>query len=895
MAGRVSAALVAAILLTSVAPGAVTPAASAGDSAPNPLIADSCDLDVTLVLDASGSVESSGAVEQVRNAGRDLLEALDGTGSTARITQFGSLSAELAPRTLVDTSALAPGGTLDTALAGYYSPRPPRPREVDLYQYTGGDPVDVTSYRSAPAGAEQFTNWDAGLEQAIEPEADLVLFVTDGQPTAFDLDAPGDPFDAGPPPDVAVDTGSGQAADVTMQRAVDAANRLKATSRLLAVGVGSGAAAQPTRERLAAIAGPAVTVNPRPGGTSSINDVDVAIVTSFTSLADYLGDLVFGLCAPRVVVQTQADSPASPDYDALSGQAVTVTPTVPGGYSWVLPDTAPAPSKTAVTDTVGRTVFQWRPTDPVRSGVSVTVPVNGSYSAGRPMGDDYSCSLRSANGDERTISGEAQVDVGTFRVNLDNVGRELVTCTLYMSYDPRPQIALRVSTPAGGVRGDLDPAAEITSTLSVTNPGNVALSGITLSDTGCSTIAPDPSSGQPGDVSPANGLLDPSEIWSYSCRRSIQTASAPAGGQVVDATTRVTGIDPSGTVVEATASSTLTAFRPQVSVTASVDGSSPPVPAGSEVTFVYTVTNTGNSSLSRIRVEATPARCATPIVIGPDDGTLRAGESRSYSCETKVTSPTTSRVEVVASPVDPLTGSEFASPNPAVEGTDAINVAVASAPLIRPGPQPPTPVPARVAVPEPVAVPVPAIPLPAPPVVAVAPPAASARVAPGQSELAPPDSVATSPPPPPTVASARPVVTLQVLGDSSVTVAEVIVTGPVPDGSQLEYTAPHGYTLTSAPAGCVMADRTATCSLTGGGSLRFTLRATGQPVSGSHEARLVAPDGSLLTSGTAPPMSLAGPSSQGPILPIEVLPLVAAALVAGVGAVGRGTARVTAA
>ena len=876
MTGRVAAVLGAAILLGTLAPGATTSAASALDSVPNPLIANSCALDVTLVLDASGSVESFGAVEQVRDAARGLLDALSGTGSTARITQFGSLSAELAPRTLVETGALDPGGTLDAALAGYYSPRPSRPGEVDLYQYTAGDPFDQTNYRSAPVGGEQFTNWDAGLEQAIEPGADLVLFVTDGEPTAFDLDAPGDPFEAGPPPDVAFGTGSGPAAEVTMQRAIDAANRLKSTSRLLAVGVGSGAAGQPIRERLAKISGPAITINPRAGSTSSVNDVDVAIVTSFNNLAHYLGDVVFGLCAPRLVVQTLADGPAGPDYDALAGQPVTVTPSVPGGYTWVLPDSTPATSKNAVTDTAGRTVFQWRPTDPEPSAVSVTVPVNGPYSAGRPGAHDYSCSFRGAGGNERTVSGEADTDDGTLRVDFDNIGRELVTCTLYSSYDPRPQIAVSVSTPPGGVRGDLDPPAEITSTLNVSNPGNVALSGVTVSDTGCLSITPEPSSGQPGDVSPANGLLDPAEVWTYSCRRSIQTDTAPAGGESVGATTTVTGLDPSGTTVEASAASTVTAFRPGVSVSASVGGSSSPVPPGSDVTLVYTVINTGNSSLSSISVEATPAGCATPTALGTGDGTLDAGESRSYSCVTTVISPTTSQVRVVASPADPLTGSDFASPNPAMEATDALTVAVASAPPIRPRPQPPTPGPVPVAVPAPVPVLVPA------------------PVAPRQSDPAPRISVESSPPPRQAAAPSRPVITVQVLGDSSVTVAEVIVTGAVADGTQLVYAAPQGYTLTSVPAGCAMADRTATCSLTGGGSLRFTLRATGEPISGNHEARLVAPDGSVLTSGAAPPMSMARPSAQGPLLPIEVLPLVAAALVAGVGAVGRGPARVTA-
>lgn len=79
---------------------AAPPAAAA--VTPNPPIEERCGLDVTLVLDASGSVQTSNAVNQVRGAAEAFLDALSNTDSTARVTQFATVSQQLAPSTTVD-------------------------------------------------------------------------------------------------------------------------------------------------------------------------------------------------------------------------------------------------------------------------------------------------------------------------------------------------------------------------------------------------------------------------------------------------------------------------------------------------------------------------------------------------------------------------------------------------------------------------------------------------------------------------------------------------------------------------------------------------------------------------------------------------------------------------
>ena len=63
-----------------------------------------------------------------------FLDALKNTGSSARVTQFATVSAELAPSTLVDDASMGQSSALGKALTGYYNPRPPQPNNVNFYR-----------------------------------------------------------------------------------------------------------------------------------------------------------------------------------------------------------------------------------------------------------------------------------------------------------------------------------------------------------------------------------------------------------------------------------------------------------------------------------------------------------------------------------------------------------------------------------------------------------------------------------------------------------------------------------------------------------------------------------------------------------------------------------------
>ena len=479
----------------------------------NPEISESCGLNVALVLDASGSIGNN--ERNVRKAGEAFLDALADTGSTARVLQFASLSEQLAPQTEVTAASLQNGGVFRNALNDYYNPKPPRPSNVNIYQYDGsGDPQSSSNWRLSN-GSNQYTNWDASLGQAGETQplpTDLVLYVTDGDPTAYDFDQSGDPFDAGPPPDVGMNTNRGSAATTTLDRAVEEANQLKsAGARMLAVGVGSALNNAQSENRLKAIAGPNAVRNL--GSVSSINDIDVALVTNFEDLAQFLRSVVNKLCSPALSIRKLAQTPDSADYTPAANWSITVTPTVTGGnFKWILPDgdTDPdvqtrcgAPSdpldglpRTCLTLDTGLANFQWEPNpDTATSTATVVERPQQGFTPGRPGPDnDWTCNRKNDQGSLPSIGGELVSDgAGGFRFDLDpfNISpQEIITCTIYNSFDYSGRaISLeKVDSPVQ-VRGDLGaPGSSVTSTFTVTNPGTSALRNVKVTDDKCTPV-----------------------------------------------------------------------------------------------------------------------------------------------------------------------------------------------------------------------------------------------------------------------------------------------------------------------------------------------------------------------------------------------------------------------
>jgi uncharacterized repeat protein (TIGR01451 family) len=661
--------------------GVPTSDAAAPPVAPNPPIEESCGVDLTVVLDASGSIESSHAVEDVRNAGDALLTALKNTNSTARVTQFATFAQQLAPQTQIDDTSMGNQGSLRKALNGYYNPKPPRPSTSNIYSYKGsGSPQSSSSFTLANS-SNQYTNWDQSLDQAAQTTPELVLYVTDGDPTAYDFNHAGDPFTS---KDVAVNTNRGAADALTLDRAIEEANRIKNQgSRMLAVGVGEALDNPDSANRLTQIAGPQVVRDADLANLDSLNDVDVALVTNFKQLAAFMRGVVIQLCSPSLTIQKLAQTADSSAYTPARNWDMTVTPTVPGGtFRWLLPNTTQAPSKTVSTDANGFAQFQWEPNPPENDSVAdVAEALRPGYTAGRPgANNDFTCEFRDEDGNVRTVQGDF-ADPANPAFTLDPIAQEIGTCKLYNSYDYAPDIALtKVNSPTE-VRGDLDPPAQVTSTFHVTNPGNTPLSAVTVVDDVCGPVAPVPPSGPNSGDTDGDGKLDPGESWLFRCAKGVSTsASTDPDGQKVVNTAEASGVDPVGTTVTDDANDEVDAFNPAISLTKLVDGAdSVTIPAGQSVTYTYAVTNEGNTPLENVILSDDTPPCQNPTLDtnGNGDAVLDVGETWNYSCD--LAAPTSSVVNtatVRATPRNPVSGNPFPAPNPLVRAVDTAEVQV---------------------------------------------------------------------------------------------------------------------------------------------------------------------------------------------------------------------------
>ncbi len=684
--GAIGAALLASMLVP--ATFSIPPAAGAEvASLPNPLIKQSCGLELNLVLDASGSVSSSHAVEDVRDAGDALLSALVNTNSTARVTQFASLSQVLAERTQIDDTSMASSGTLAKALQAYYNPIPPRPSDVDIYRYNAGDPTLPASF-SKSNDSNQYTNWDQGLAQAGTSGSELMVYVTDGDPTAYDLDRPSDPFDQGPPPDVAMNTNRGDANALTMDRAVEEANAIKTgRTRVLAVGVGEALSSDDSVDRLIRIAGPKVARDADLAAIDSLNKIDVALVTDFKKLAQFMRSLVLQLCSPSLTVRKLAQTATNPNYLPEQGRQISVTPTVPGGsgFTWILPDTTAAATKTQPTDVNGFAQFQWEPIPPERnSTATVTEATSATTTPGRPgVNNDYRCELRDEAGKVRVVEADF-ADLANPSFVLDPIKQEIVTCTIYNSFKYQPQILLdKVNSPTE-VRGDLIPKATVTSRYTVTNPGNTPLSAVTVTDNRCGLVIPVlTGSRNVGDLD-GDGLLDPgtpAEAWQFTCSRLIrETLSTTPGGHNIVNVATVTGLDPANTRVTDDDSDDVDVFTPAITLVKTVNGGPTAViNAGQSANYQYIVTNAGNTPLGSVDLSDDTPPCTEPTLVtnGNGDAVLDLGESWTYSCTATPVTDVVNTADVSAVPLNPMAGNTpFAAPNPPVTAFDVALVTV---------------------------------------------------------------------------------------------------------------------------------------------------------------------------------------------------------------------------
>lgn len=215
---------------------------------PNPVLTQSCGLDVGLVIDSSGSINPT-ELGQMQTAFKGFVDAfLPGTPTRLSVVEF------------------------DTDVEGLSLP------------FT--DNVTILKMRIDAAESGGFTNWEAGLFAAhslYDPrpaKADLILFASDGNPNTVGTDG---------------DASSGAAGEsLAVAAAITQANAIKSDGiRVVTLGIGNDL----NVENLKAISG----TNVNTGATSDV------ITSDFSTLAEDLAEFADGLCGGKILVQKQFD------------------------------------------------------------------------------------------------------------------------------------------------------------------------------------------------------------------------------------------------------------------------------------------------------------------------------------------------------------------------------------------------------------------------------------------------------------------------------------------------------------------------------------------------------------------------------------------------------------
>ena len=363
---------------------------------------------VTILMSAREKVQLDGAVDIVRDAAEQFLQLLQDTGATARIIQYATVAQELAPATLVTLESMDRGGVLANALLGYYNPRPPV-NPPTAWEYDGSGPVsDANNWNSG--GADQFSNWDAAFDLASSDPSELIVVIDDGDPDAFNLDQPGDPVSG-----VGYNTFRSDAEDVTVNRAIEEANAVKAAgSRVLVAVLVSGRPSVDTMNRLKAISGPQVITDADVGAGYNLNEVDALELRNHNDLIGALPWLLDTVDKASINVHFPVYEAGVAVSNALAGLTITVEPTVPGGtFDWVLPDTTAGTEKTATVNGVGYANVQIAP-DPADAEWRARVTLGGKAALeaswgtgwtmewGRPGDDDVYIEIPNADGSHRT-------------------------------------------------------------------------------------------------------------------------------------------------------------------------------------------------------------------------------------------------------------------------------------------------------------------------------------------------------------------------------------------------------------------------------------------------------------------------------------------------------------
>lgn len=375
-------------------------------SAVNPDLAAACGIDLILVLDESGSITSTNA-NLVRSAALAFANALANTGSRMAVVEFSSFARRPFNYTLVTS------GWITTAFTPYINATAPGADTTNRY-----NPAE-------PAPGGNLTNWDDALEEARlinnTSVAPLVVFVTDGIPNTYNLDAPGEP--GGIP--------SGTTNPQTLWRAILEANKIKDQgSHLLGVGLGLSVTGL---LNLQDVTGPELA----PPAAFNIATTDIVAVGDFTTLANQLRAVVTELCGSSVNIVKRVDEGDGHGPMPSAGWQFTVSVQIQvgGSYQWITPlPSTPQTPRSASTNVNGAVTFQWDPRGDFSSKATIIEALKPGY-----VFDSVVCNILRENGFVQPV---------TMTVNTATPGQVALVMPLALSIGPKDSMSCEITNKA---------------------------------------------------------------------------------------------------------------------------------------------------------------------------------------------------------------------------------------------------------------------------------------------------------------------------------------------------------------------------------------------------------------------------------------------------------------
>ena len=315
----------------------------------NPNLQPGCGIKVVLVLDASGSINTT-EQGQVRTASNAFLGALQNTGSQVAIVEFATLGDVPVGYTPVTTASINGTGVFANYLSATNVTGP--------QYYDGRDSVDN--------GGTAWTNWDYAFYRVngLPTAPDLVVFMTDGDPTAY-----------GGHGGVSLQTNTnGNAA--TLNAAEASANLTKLASGAggpwgtnagnqglgshnFGVGVGTGVNLT-NMYRVLDDGGAGGNIAFSAGPPSNFPVADYVVTTNFTDLEAALRSIAEELCSSSLTITKLVDMGGGAGYVPQSGWTFTsnLTPSA-GTWEWKSPCVGGSGSCAGATGANGQVFFQW--------------------------------------------------------------------------------------------------------------------------------------------------------------------------------------------------------------------------------------------------------------------------------------------------------------------------------------------------------------------------------------------------------------------------------------------------------------------------------------------------------------------------------------------------------